>query len=95
MPYTPHAERRVVARARSVDNVGNLTYDLQQLVQDYLLSKVADDPEGLLRYQYLSEAKAALLGCYDDLQVRVVTPYEERKCRENGDVWSPILTGEA
>lgn len=93
MPYVPADQKNLAPWYRTL-NVGNLTYELQQLVQAYLLDRMHDDPEQHLRYAHLSEAKAALLGCYDDLQQRLVAPYEERKCLENGDVWSPELLKE-
>jgi hypothetical protein len=76
MPYIV-GERRTPEPA---ENVGDLTFDIQQLLLDYLV-------QFRLKYQTISEIKAALVGAYDDFQQRIVVPYEEDKCDANGDVW--------
>lgn len=67
-------------RARLALNAGELTYQLQQVLLAYIKGHE-------LKYQTLAECLGALEGAKLDLIERVVKPYEERKCEDNGDVW--------
>jgi hypothetical protein len=87
MPYIPKGRRDLIDRGLSAgENVGELTYAIQQLLCQYLEAHE-------LRYQTLAECLGALEGAKLDLIERVVKPYEERKRAENGDVWPKELTG--
>jgi hypothetical protein len=92
MPYVDKKTReRLDGDSRGIgvnhpQNVGQLTYDLQQCLKRYL------EDRGL-SYQTIAECLGALEGAKCDLNVRVVKPYEENKRRENGDVWPSDLTG--
>lgn len=59
---------------------GQLTYDIQQLLVIYLEDRGVS-------YQTMAECLGALEGAKADFANRVLTPYEERKRRDNGDVW--------
>lgn len=91
MPYiTPNSQDEIDA-GRPPENVGELTYALQQVLKDYLQAK-AESNDGDVRYAHLAELLGALEGAKLDLINRVISPYEFAKCRENGDVWPDELT---
>lgn len=88
MPYINDEAKRQAAEdysdgAGSAD-VGTLTYEFQQTIVEYLLRHG-------LRYQQIAEIKGALSEAARDFEQRVVVPYEEKKIRENGDVWPESL----
>lgn len=83
MPYI-RQEDRTKCRNGGPENVGELTYELQQTIKDYLLYKG-------LRYQYIAEIKGALDETRRDFEKRVVDPYEQKKLEDNGDVWPEEL----
>ncbi len=83
MPYIADKHKH---RARhSPENVGELTFAIQQLILGYLLFNG-------LRYQQVAEVKGALSEAARDFEDRVVQPYEAKKQEENGDVWPTSLT---
>ncbi len=61
-------------------SAGQLTYALQQCLLRYLEDKG-------LSYQILCECLGALEGAKLDITERIIKPYEQSKCVENGDVW--------
>ncbi len=67
-------------------DVGELTYVLTREVVDYL------DREGL-SFAHLGEAEWACEATKLELYRRVGAPYEDMKCRANGDVYEN-LTGQ-
>ena len=70
------------------ETVGQLTWTVQQALERYI------DTQGL-SYSTLAECLGALAGAEHDLVRRVLTPYEERKQRENGDAWAnPMTSGD-
>ncbi len=87
MPYITTHEKQALENGTAPETVGQLTWALQQTVERYI------DTRGL-SYTTLAECLGALSGAEHDLVRRVLTPYEERKQRENGDAWaSPIVSG--
>lgn len=86
MPYvTNHEKLRL--EAHDPETPGQLTYVLQQALAQYIKTQG-------LSYATLAECLGSLDGAGDDLKRRVLRPYEERKQRENGDVWdSQTVTG--
>lgn len=92
MPYIAESARLDYAPGAYLraDNVGTLTFQLQQLVQDYLL--LAHQMHGgTLRYADLAEVLGAIEGAKADFIDRILLPYEACKAAENGDVWDPRL----
>ena len=87
MPYITDKQRRGIDNGWTPNDPGELTYAIQQVLAEYL------DHRGL-KYARLAECLGALEGTKLDLIERVVTPYEERKRAENGDVWPKALTDE-
>lgn len=93
MPYTPKA-----SRPGQTENVGELTYMLQNTIMVYLEQRsqarefgYLPDIERELHFSDLGEVVAALECCKIDFVDRILLPYEHRKCAENGDVWHATL----
>lgn len=78
MPYIPVKDRmRALERP---ETVGELNYAITTLITDWL----DDEP---LSYKRLNGAFGALECAKLELYRRMVAPYEDRKCEENGDVY--------
>ena len=83
MPYIPKADRQ--RRNLAAMNVGELTYQIQQLIHLYL-------SEHGLRYQGIAEISGVLHQVQRDFDERVVEQYEKMKRAANGDVWDRRYT---
>ena len=82
MPYITIHEKLNIEEGRTEPmTVGQLTWVLQQALERYI------ETHGL-SYSTLAECLGALAGAEHDLVRRQLTPYEERKQRENGDAWA-------
>ena len=79
MPYIPQTARAEL-RSRRPQNKGELNYVITKLLMEYIEYKG-------LSYQNLSDAAAALSDCRDEFYRRIMAPYEDAKCDENGDVF--------
>lgn len=87
----PYIEEHVRMTAASLPvTVGELTYSIQRTI-DFYLSRTT--PEGGFRFQHLAEVLGVLEAVKADIVRRLVNPYEEKKERENGDVWSEKVLG--
>ena len=89
MPYVDSQarEKLQVSTLRCALTTGGLTYQLTQIVSGYVARQG-------LGFDALSEAVAALECAKLELYRRIVAPYEDVKCAENGDVYaSAIRTG--
>ena len=85
MPYlTEHEKQAIDAGNLDPETEGQLTYVLQQALARYIMKRG-------LSYATLAQCLGSLDGAGDDLKRRVVRPYEERKQRENGDVWEKAI----
>ena len=80
MPYLSEQEKAVIDGGGTPGNAGELNYLLTQVVNEYVLLNG-------LRYQTLNDVVGALDGAKAEFQRRVVAPYEDIKCAENGDVF--------
>ena len=80
MPYIKIADRQRLEGPRSfAKTAGELNYELTKVVKRYI---------GLdFNYQKLNDAIGALEGCKLELYRRVVSPYEDKKIKEFGDVF--------
>lgn len=86
MPYVTEEVKGALmpASTRPAENVGELTFQLTMIVQDYLAHHG-------LRYQQVAEITGALTQCQRDFDERIVEPYEMSKRAENGDVWGWLI----
>lgn len=80
MPYVDQ-DTKDELETRNPATPGELTYVLQQDLERYIETRG-------LSYATLAECLGSLAGAEHDLVRRVLTPYEERKQRENGDAWA-------
>jgi hypothetical protein len=89
MPYIKGDRKVELNNGAAPANAGDLTYVLQQTIERYL------SVHGL-RYQQIAEVLGSIEGAKLDFIERVIKPYEQGKCKENGDVWTPdLIFGEA
>jgi hypothetical protein len=79
MPYINPNRRRDIDGGEDPLSVGELTYLLTRTVLNYLPPKP--------RFQDFAEVLGALVATERELYRRVVGPYEDKKCEENGDVY--------
>lgn len=84
MPYIKNVDQLRVKDTLSPQNAGELNYLLTEVVLEFLYRN--ETP----RYQDMNDAIGALEGCKLELYRRLVSPYEDVKIKENGDVY-PIV----
>lgn len=86
MPYITKERRRALFSDSCVDydntvrTAGELNYFLTEQIKDYIKTKG-------LSYQTINDIVGALEGCKLEFYRRVVVPYENKKKKENGDVY--------
>lgn len=84
MPYILQERREVVSvEACSVpaaETAGELNYQITELINMYMADKVKN-------YACFNAIVGALESCKLEFYRRVVAPYENTKCEDNGDVW--------
>ena len=81
MPYVDQATRDELAKMlRSARGAGELNYNITLLVIEYIY-------ENGFGYQKLNDITGALENCKLEFVRRVVSPYEDKKILENGDVY--------
>jgi hypothetical protein len=81
MPYIKDEDRVRVDFYQEPNTAGDLNYYFTTIVDDYLQRKG-------LNYQNLNDCIGALEGAKLELYRRVAAPYEDKKIKENGDVYS-------
>lgn len=85
MPYIKKEDRKRVI-PYGPKNAGELNFSITRLIREYLYL-----PHGsgdlALSYQRINDCIGALEGAKMELYRRVVVPYEEKKIKENGDVY--------
>lgn len=84
MPYIKNKRRKALQEDSVPRDVGELTYIICKVVDDYLRDKGKD--EGL-RYQYLAEVAGALANSQMEVYRRVSTLYENLKLAESSEVF--------
>ena len=89
MPYVTQDARARLQAGSVPENAGELNYALTSLVDAYLVRAAGAD--GRLRYAHLNEAIGVLECAKLELYRRVVTPYEDRKIAESGDVYRTLM----
>jgi hypothetical protein len=81
MPYIRKLDRQSIAVGRQETNPGELNYSITQLLIRYI------ENNGL-SYQSINDVLGALEGSKQEFYRRVAAPYEDKKIKENGDVYS-------
>ena len=81
MPYISIEARQQLIK-RYPHTVGELTYILYKACRQYLKGKQVE-----YKYQQLAEVLGALESTKQEFYDRVVRPYEDKKIKENGDVF--------
>lgn len=82
MPYidSKTKERIEPHDSSSIRTAGELNYTITTLIKGYLEFKGES-------YQTYNDIMGALEGAKLELYARKVRPYEDKKIKENGDVW--------
>lgn len=89
MPYIPQErrpelERKAVGLGRCCESEGELNFAITKTLLGYL-----DHRDQPYRYADYNEVLGVVECVKQELYRRVVAPYEDRKCAENGDVYPP------
>ena len=80
MPYIEQSRREEITESSLVETAGELNWLLTILINDYINKKGKS-------YQTLNEVVGVLECAKLELYRRVVSPYEEIKMQQNGDVY--------
>ena len=80
MPYIERDRRSALEPSGKPETAGELNYAVTRLVDRYLSEKG-------LRYQHVNEAIGVLECAKLELYRRIAAPYEDKKIREEGDVY--------
>ncbi|MFA4972363.1 MAG: hypothetical protein WC683_07095 [bacterium] len=81
MPYITPKQRKELAVGVMAATAGELNYAITVLVDRFL------DIKGGLSYAAINEVIGVLECAKLELYRRLAAPYEDAKCRENGDVY--------
>lgn len=71
-------------RPIAIDNVGELNFAITMLINEYVKRRP-------LSYAVLNDVMGVFASAQAEFYRRVVTPYEDRKRAENGEVYDCIL----
>lgn len=82
MPYVTETDRNLIKTTglRNVNTSGRLNFTLTAIIKAYL------DTKGL-SYSTINDIIGALEGAKLEFYRRVAVPYEDKKIKENGDVY--------
>lgn len=86
MPYVDNRTRAELEK-RTPQTPGELNYAITQLLIAYTKSQG-------LSYQTINDINGAVEGAKLEYYFRVARKYEDRKIRENGDVYPQYLVGD-
>lgn len=92
MPYLLPNKRSDVAVfiRKGAELPGELNYQLTQVINFYLANGIG------ISYTKINDVVGALECAKLEVYRRIAAPYEDKKCKENGDVYAPsIMTPEA
>jgi hypothetical protein len=91
MPYLPKEKKKEIETdghidilSEKIDCAGDINYVITRLIQNYVKKKG-------LRYENLNSVVGALESCKLEFYRRVVSPYENLKAKENGDVMEEAI----
>ena len=73
----------------SINTVGELNYVITRLTTIFLETMLHRAKK--VGYAELSAVHAVIQDAADEFQRRVINPYEDAKCLENGDVYDSLL----
>ncbi len=85
MPYIKQEDRTVATRLNP-RTPGELNYAITMLAKGYIESHG-------LSYQTINDIDGAMSGASKEFYRRIAAPYENLKCRENGDVFTGERNG--
>jgi len=85
MPYIKKDARKFLTPKSAPLNAGELNFAITALCIEYLQAR--KEHNGEWRYQELNDVLGALEGAKLEFYRRVAVPYEQKKIRENGDVY--------
>jgi len=89
MPYVDQEARNELnSSKRSAKTVGELNYQITVLIDEYVASHG-------LSYQHINDVMGVLDSAGKEFYRRVAVPYEDRKCAQNGDVYTTWRTPDA
>ena len=79
MPYI-EPSRRVLLRpvTSPASDAGGLNFQITSIIHEYWQNRE--------HYQAINDILGALEGAKLEFYLRIAKPYEERKCRDNGDI---------
>lgn len=80
MPYIKHENRVDIHHGCMPNTSGELNYTITKVIRDYLTCHKES-------YQTMNDILGALEGAKIEFYRRVIIPYEEKKLKENGDVY--------
>lgn len=82
MPYIPAEGRResLGTRFTTPESPGELNYQLTMVLKNYLMGHGES-------YGTFNDISGAMTECMAEFRRRVIVPYEQEKCAENGDVY--------
>lgn len=81
----PYIKQELRSNTLEASTPGELNYHFTRLIQDYLDRDYFN--QGPPNYQKFNDVIGALECCKLELYRRMVIPYEEKKIKENGDVY--------
>lgn len=81
MPYIKTERRKALYNGEIPLNVGELNYWLTTQIQNYIFSKRKEN------YQLYNDIIGVLQCMIQEFYRRKITPYEDKKIKENGDVF--------
>ena len=86
MPYIdPERRKYFVNDIQIIQSPGELNYILTLIIDEYMRKHD-------LSYQTINDIVGALDSCKLEFYRRVAVPYEEKKLKENGDVYCNLFT---
>ena len=83
MPYIPLDRRRILWNGEPPHNIGDLNYLITSEILDYLGISDGRQPN----YTDYNEVMGVLECAKQELYRRMIAPFEDKKCKENGDVY--------
>ncbi len=83
MPYITKNRRDALQKGFTTTEAGELCYQLQQVLNDYLA-------DWGIEFRTIAECRAALACATSDFERRIEAPYETKKWETNGEIWTAV-----